>query len=552
MIQALAKEFFAYKLSAAGVSYIVNSKSKPRRRLWCFAVMIAIFFTGYMTFKVVKEYLGYPKSLIREGSIETKLVFPAVTFCNLNPILNQNIDETSIAKLLKVKQLLRNATKIETDRKYQYKCYRDPLCQWLWFSETCSCVPSPCLTEFCLMVNSTHCSCSFHFCKKNRFRTCQPDYAVSKKKPRCYCTSDSVYISMGNKNKTSGLWTYDLADIEEAILPTPEDMLNYGASFDSLVISCSFEGYRCYRENFTMLFHPKFGKCYMFNFIGDSTSRLEKPLDIYNYGSSSVFFLPPPLHRSSSDSPCRRAAGRGSPESRDRGPRGGSRPPGLALRHGVRDKRPAQGHVGFGSDPGQHPETGPAVGFVRQRGNSPGLWRHGCEKACRYHYLKKSCNCTLRQFLRGTVFLNASTKVSFCNISNEEESNSIRKRYSYTVSSSQLNENFYRAVKAIRTLVNNNEGGFGIINATAEKSMVGVKVYYSTFQVDKDIEVASYSWETLIANVGGNLGFIMGLTLFTFVEVIEFLYDVISAVIRKPKKSDQKHNNRIYTYSNGK
>ncbi|GIY80440.1 amiloride-sensitive sodium channel subunit beta [Caerostris darwini] len=285
MIQALAKEFFAYKLSAAGVSYIVNSKSKSRRRLWCFAVMIAIFFTGYMTFKVVKEYLGYPKSLIREGSIETKLVFPAVTFCNLNPILNQNIDETSIAKLLKVKQLLRNATKIETDRDYQYKCYRDPLCQWLWFSETCSCVPSPCLTEFCLMVNSTHCSCSFHFCKKNRFRTCQPDYAVSKKKPRCYCTSDSVYISMANKTKQveyvtvlteitvpnqmsfsdvldslndtdirhvvnliRNAKTYDLADIEEAILPTPDDMLNYGASFDSLVISCSFEGYRCYRE----------------------------------------------------------------------------------------------------------------------------------------------------------------------------------------------------------------------------------------------------------------------------------------------------------------
>ncbi|GFW91966.1 uncharacterized protein TNCV_2152461 [Trichonephila clavipes] len=66
-------------------------------------------------------------------------------------------------------------------------------------------------------------------------------------------------------------------------------------------------------------------------------------------------------------------------------------------------------------------------------------------------------------------------------------------KYSYTVSSSQLNENYYRAVKAIRTLVNDDEGRLNITNTTGDKRMVGVKVYYSTFQVDKDSEVASYS-----------------------------------------------------------
>ncbi|GIY80442.1 degenerin-like protein unc-105 [Caerostris darwini] len=319
-----------------------------------------------------------------------------------------------------------------------------------------------------------------------------------------------------------------------------------------------------------MLFHPKFGKCYMFNFIGDSTSRLEKPLDIYNYGSSSG--LQVILHVAE-----QQAVDLLNHE--------------IGVRVVVHDPQdlPFVTEYGINVQPmdmsalevtlANIQRLGPPWGSCVKEGTrlaygdmSGPYSILGCEKACRYHYLKKSCNCTLRQFLRGTVFLNASTKVSFCNISNEEENkcmeNAIEniekgyycnclppckeKRYSYTVSSSQLNENFYKAVKAIRTLVNNNEGRFGIINATAEKSMVGVKVYYSTFQVDKDIEVASYSWETLIANVGGNLGFIMGLTLFTFVEVIEFLYDVISAVVRKPKKSDQKNNNRIYTYNNGK
>lgn len=42
--------------------------------------------------------------------------------------------------------------------------------------------------------------------------------------------------------------TYDLVDIEEAIMPTVSDLLEYGIKFDNLVISCSFEGARCYRE----------------------------------------------------------------------------------------------------------------------------------------------------------------------------------------------------------------------------------------------------------------------------------------------------------------
>ncbi|GIX92072.1 degenerin-like protein unc-105 [Caerostris darwini] len=60
------------------------------------------------------------------------------------------------------------------------------------------------------------------------------------------------------------------------------------------------------------------------------------------------------------------------------------------------------------------------------------------------------------------------------------------------------------------------------------KSMVGVKVYYNTFQVSKHNEVASYSWETLMANIGGNLGFFMGLTLVTFLEITEFIWDIFN------------------------
>lgn len=42
--------------------------------------------------------------------------------------------------------------------------------------------------------------------------------------------------------------TYDLGDIEEALMPTVNDLMEYGIKFDNLVISCTFEGTRCHRE----------------------------------------------------------------------------------------------------------------------------------------------------------------------------------------------------------------------------------------------------------------------------------------------------------------
>lgn len=48
-------------------------------------------------------------------------------------------------------------------------------------------------------------------------------------------------------------------------------------------------------------------------------------------------------------------------------------------------------------------------------------------------------------------------------------------------------------------------------------------------------------WETLIANIGGNLGFFMGLTLVTFLEIFEFFWDVMCAMC-KPAE-----DNKVYT-----
>ncbi|GIY72669.1 amiloride-sensitive sodium channel subunit beta [Caerostris extrusa] len=70
--------------------------------------------------------------------------------------------------------------------------------------------------------------------------------------------------------------TYDLVDVEEALMPSIYELYNYGVTFDSLVTS-----------NFTVLYHPNYGKCYMFNYVGNEHSEVEEPIEIDRYGSTS-------------------------------------------------------------------------------------------------------------------------------------------------------------------------------------------------------------------------------------------------------------------------
>ncbi|KAG8184132.1 hypothetical protein JTE90_008913 [Oedothorax gibbosus] len=592
LARALLKEFLGQRVSAAGVSYVVNSRTRTRRWLWGIAVLLSSVFMGYMTVKVVLEYSGYPKSLVREENIAAKLPFPAVTVCSINPLLNNNIDKTSVAKYLKLKEVLEKATHIPTNRTYRDKCYQDPLCQWSWFNDHCSCLKNPCPTEFCLFANSTHCSCSFIFCRDNSsFETCRPYQGNSRSSPTCLCEDRDAYRSWtadippaeGIDLKdafhdpeveeivrliVNGTETYDLRDIEDAILPTTDDLYEYGMNFDNMIRSCSFEGSRCYRENFTVLYHPKFGKCYMFNFLGSTALPTQEPLPIYNYGSSSGLQLILYINLVPSVSLLNDEIG---------------------VRMVIHDPRDVPFVAEYGVNIKPQDMTaievtlstverlGPPWGDCEPEGtpimfDSTGSQYSilGCQKACRHYHLIKQCGCKSREFLRGLTSLqvgDASHK--FCNIANETEMEcmenlriAIEKQkivctckpacketnYGFSVSSSQLNRNFYKTVKAIRTLRSHEKGHHNITNTTEGSTMVGLKVYYNTFQVGHDREVATYSWETLVANVGGNLGFFMGLTLVTFVELFEFLWDLLLNACRRNR--ELQNSNRVFTKKN--
>ncbi|XP_054706854.1 amiloride-sensitive sodium channel subunit alpha-like [Uloborus diversus] len=329
-------------------------------------------------------------------------------------------------------------------------------------------------------------------------------------------------------------------------------MFQNGINFDNFVISCSFEGFQCYRENFTVLYNPSYGKCYMFNFIGDTISSLEKPIQIFNYGSHSGLKLILHVSQATSVDLLNRHIGarvvvhdpRDLPFVAEYG---------ISLRpHDMSGIEVTQSYVSrLGPPYGSCVNDGSQLKFRLATAQYSIL---GCEKSCRHYYLTTKCNCTRRIYLRGTVLLKALTAYDFCKVTEQKqyecmynvitdiESGTIpcgckppcqEKVYSYSSSASQLNENYFKAVKEILTLSHSGRENFTVRNASDNNCMIGVKVYYRTFQVDKDVEIASYSWETLVANIGGNLGFFMGLTLVTFVEIFEFLWDIMKTVFEK-------------------
>ncbi|XP_035215633.1 amiloride-sensitive sodium channel subunit beta-like [Stegodyphus dumicola] len=405
-------------------------------------------------------------------------------------------------------------------------------------------------------------------------------------KRRCFCANEDAYKGWRSRpfpddtsylddiNDTDvrnvielirGAKTDDLADIEEGLLPTPDDLFDYGVNFDSLIIACSFEQQPCYRENFTVLYHPKYGRCYMFNFLGNGQDS-GVPIEIFSYGSTSGLHLT--LHITSQQ--------KVDLLSEEIGAR--------VVIHDPYDL-PFVAEHGFNVRPhdmsavevtlSRIERLGPPWGSCVQDGSYLDFKQNvkpysilGCQKACRHFYMTKYCGCTLRHFLRGAVLLKSTTSFAFCSVTNHTQNLCMKDvikriqgksifcnckpscselKYSTKVSSSKLNENFYRTVKSIRTLSNCNEGEIKMINASDRNSLVGLKVYYSTFQVGKDSEIASYSWETLVANVGGNLGFFMGLTLITFIEVLEFLWDMLCMIFKKLTKLNY-YENKVLTF----
>ncbi|GFQ84846.1 acid-sensing ion channel 4-B [Trichonephila clavata] len=110
------------------------------------------------------------------------------------------------------------------------------------------------------------------------------------------------------------------------------------------------------------------------------------------------------------------------------------------------------------------------------------------------------------------------------------------KYYELTTSASQLNEDFFLMVKKAKSLTMKN-GKASVMNSGDDFSVIGVQIFFDAFFVSHVNETAIYSWESLVANIGGNMGLFLGLSIVTFVELFEFLMQLVTKLIRPKIKN---------------
>ncbi|CAL1283675.1 unnamed protein product [Larinioides sclopetarius] len=569
--QELQQAFVGGRLSAAGISRIYGSLTKWRRVTWSLIVCTAFLSMCYMTCKVVKEYFEYKKIVEQTGVILGKLEFPAVTICSPSTIPKSQDDIVGVQHLLKLQKFLEATEKMRFPAEARRACDHDPACEWSWFHNRCRCNPNPCDSEFC-DNEAPFCSCASMMCSNYSSLCFMSQNSSPTEDDSCFCQNnrnDSHNSTFSNqfftKNESAlksiedsdvrnvleiinNAEVEDLVDVEWAFQPNMWNMANFGTSFDNLVISCSFNKKRCDQRNFTVVFTPTHGKCYTFNYSGKtSKSEVRNAISTQRYGWSSAVIItsardsttevsnvePMPVNNLSVHNTDEKIIPSASLQlymqidlnqlinvlNKD-----------IGVRVVVHDPRepPYVAEYGMSIRPGDSTALQIEKFQINRLGEPWGKClmseKHlpffknsnfpysqlGCRRNCQNFYIKKRCKCVKRSLLPPSFTRPSKKKLdSICNFTNPMQ------RY---------------CADEVVELIENETIRCNCFQAC--RTLLGLKVYYRTLSLENITERAAYSWETLVANIGGNLGFFMGLTIITFVELAELLYDLIIVLIK--------------------
>ncbi|GIY44716.1 amiloride-sensitive sodium channel subunit beta [Caerostris extrusa] len=170
--------------------------------------------------------------------------------------------------------------------KEKTRCLKDPLCYWSWFEDTCYCNRNPCDTLYCypdLNKSDEVCACSMLLCQWNGTNeacfmaqdytggvTCLCKYSFDYPLKRLHRSKEPCKGQCEPSN--------DVRDVERFFIPSIEVTSDYGMPFDNLILSCSYGPEPC--KDMVTLYSPTYGKCYMFNYVGNFNDKDTPPVKI--------------------------------------------------------------------------------------------------------------------------------------------------------------------------------------------------------------------------------------------------------------------------------
>ncbi|GBM25962.1 Amiloride-sensitive sodium channel subunit beta [Araneus ventricosus] len=461
-----------------------------------------------------------------------ELEFPAVTVCGRFLIPRMNAKEAKLDYMNDLYKFLHSIPSHNVSMSMKTRCIEDPLCTYNQFIEKCKCYKNPCNTTLCHpFQNDDSCNCSKRLCDWKDALSPEACQLKKGKEGVCSCRRDFEY-PLYNPNATSPREplnesvlgnvskhvldvirqikfskTSDINDQDYKFLPGVRTLDDFGISYDTLIVSCNFQGQKCsVQDDFTTLYSATYGKCYMFNYVGDEGAQLlKKPKIVKSPGRNYGLHLYLQSERKNMLPLFARRLGarvvihdpRSLPISREGG---------FDIRHGDTSSISIRYF--------EINRLGPPWGRCAKDGDnttssylSKPYNQIACERKCMNDVVFQRCKCYHRRFMTGTPTPSGDRlctpekdrcfRTVLDDISEEKVKCDCPEpckeiKYRLTISRSELNKAFIRLVKKAKSM-KMVRGALATVEPEFRLDLLGVSVFYQDFSVTNVSETSLYS-----------------------------------------------------------
>ncbi|XP_042860296.1 degenerin-like protein unc-105 [Penaeus japonicus] len=334
-------------------------------------------------------------------------------------------------------------------------------------------------------------------------------------------------------------YTADFSDVMGRFTPTTEDLSRFADSVKDFFVSCSFDGWPCFYTNFWSWPSDRFGSCYTFNHRRRAKGGFREPRKTYSVGPGSGLRLTLNINASNYLAML-------SPE--------------IGLRVVVHDPRviPFPEDEGFNIPAGV--STSVSIRKKKYKYLTGSCYNENlsnnirtiatCRKWCLERMFWEQCNCSRgqspsykymkdwrRKPVRRCSYFNIDDKlcmdfVNFEFLSRADSCDCVSpcEETVYNVQTTYTNPNlkFYAVAQNMKNLYTGSD-----LCSDGDNNTARLHVYLNSLDHEEVEEFASYTWETLLCNVGGNFGLFIGLSIVSVAEVLEVVFDFIVTYVRR-------------------
>ncbi|XP_068692090.1 acid-sensing ion channel 1C-like [Montipora foliosa] len=492
---------FADSTSAHGVGNIAAASSLPRRLVW-FVITVGLYvMLIWMCISLVMRYLEKPVVSRMEMSFEESLEFPAVTICNLNMLRRSQLKRKEMIE--RIIQQVNRRRQAEENSQEEMKTGN--------------------------MTSTT--SVSF----KNNLEVLKDVKRKSLLSTAKTPEEREMLLSVG----------MDTVSLESNLLHmmmkniTEDKLTSLGHDLTEMLKYCRWSYYSCHKGSLKYLWrhfwHWKYGNCYVFN-SGLTENGTKVPIMTANragpyYGLEMDIFVNQRDYTSLTDEAGIRVVL--SDEARMPFPfdEGFSVPTGFATSVGIKKRHIKRVDPYMNDSCLDETKQGhKAYGNIYSEKYHVNYSCQACRMSCLALKEVQMCNCSEPKFpINSSACFSLEQHSCITDVYVKFKARRLdciskcpqpcfENVFSFTVSSARWSKAFSRRIQK-KYRLGKSFGNAAIIS----ENFVRLQIFYEDLSLAKTINEEAYKVENLLADIGGQLGLWIGVSVITVVEVVEFL-----------------------------